>query len=181
LFGLTYLHWPAGVCANKHEEGRRVIATLKAAAEHAEKGSFWESMDNARALALLQDRVGQVTTYLESCRAAFALIHRVMFPLNAQPVGLPALMERFRNGQAIYSFVRQHLICGANVAMSFVRVRYPHIDMEAVGTLPETPSGRTDMGPHYAACIGAAKKIAEQIIEQSDRERLGREQQVPST
>ena len=90
-------------------------------------------------------------------------------------------MEKFGNGQAIYSFVRQHLICGANVALSFVRVRYPRVDMEAVGTLSETPSGRTDMGPHYAACIGAAKRIADQIIEQSDRERLVREQQGPST
>ena len=138
-------------------------------------------MDRARALALLQDRVGKVTTYLESCRAAFALIHRVMFPLNAQPVGLPALMERFGNGRAIYSFVRQHLICGANVALSFVRVRYPRVDMEAVGTLPETSSGRTNMEPHYAACTGASRKIADQIIEQSDRERLGRDRQGPST
>ena len=122
-----------------------------------------------------------MTTYLESYRAAFALIHRVMFPLNAQPVGLPALMERFGNGQAIYSFVRQHLICGANVALSFVRVRYPRVDMEVVGTLPETSSGRTIMEPHYAACKGAAKKIVDQIIEQSDRDRLSREQQGSST
>ena len=104
-----------------------------------------------------------------------------MFPLNAQPVGLPALMERFGDGQAIYSFVRQHLICGANVALSFVRVRYPFVDMEAVGTLPETSLGYTIMEPHYAACRGASMRIVEQIIEQSDRERLAREQQGPST
>ena len=157
------------------------MATVRVATEHADRGSFWESMDRARALALLQDRVGQVTTYLESCRAAFALVHRVMFPLNAQPVGLPALMERFRNGHAIYSFVRQHLMCGANVALSFVRVRYPNIDMGLVGTLPETPSGHTDMESHYAACKGASKKIVRQIIEQSERDRLSREQQGPST
>jgi len=157
------------------------MAAVRFASEHADRGSFWESMDRARSLALLQDRVAQVTTYLESCRAAFALIHRVMFPLNAQPVGLPALMERFRNGQAIYGFVRQHLMCGANVALSFVRVRYPSVDMEAVGTLPETASGHTMMEPHYAACKGAAKKIVRQIIEQSEREYMDREQQGPST
>jgi hypothetical protein len=43
-----------------------------------------------------------------------------MFPLNDQPDGLPALLGRFENGDAIYRFVREHLRYGALVALSFV-------------------------------------------------------------
>jgi hypothetical protein len=68
-----------------------------------------------------------------------------MFPLNDQPEGLPALLERFENGEATYRFVRRHLHCGAQVSLSFVQVHYPEVDMELVKTLPPTPSGHTEM------------------------------------
>jgi hypothetical protein len=101
-----------------------------------------------------------------------------MFPLNDQPNGLPALLEWFENGEAIYHFVRRHLHCDAQVALSFVRVHYPEVDMELVKTLPPTPSGCTDMTPHYAACHRAAKYIAAHIVDESDRERALRNPQV---
>jgi hypothetical protein len=43
--------------------------------------------------------------------------------------------------------------------------------MELVKTLPPTPSGRTETTSHYAVCHRAAKYIATQIIDESDRER----------
>jgi hypothetical protein len=43
--------------------------------------------------------------------------------------------------------------------------------MELVKRLPPTPCGRTDMTLHYAACHRAARFIAAQIIDESDRER----------
>jgi hypothetical protein len=111
-------------------------------------------------------------------RSALVVIHKVMFPLNDQPDGLPTLLERFENGEAIYRFVRRHLQCGAQVALSFVWVHYPEVDMELVKTLPPTPSRRTDMTTHYVACHRAAKYIATQIIAESDRERAHRGPQV---
>jgi hypothetical protein len=83
-----------------------------------------------------------------------------MFPLNHQPNGLPALLSRFENGEAIYLFVREHLRCGPLVALSFVRVHYPEVDMDLVKKLPPTPSGRVDMTAHYSACRQAADCIA---------------------
>jgi hypothetical protein len=80
-------------------------------------------------------------------------------------------MTRFENGTAMYGFVKKHLFCGAQVALSFVRVRYPEVDMGVVGTLPETPSGMTLMTPHYDACRDAARSIAETIVTESDRDR----------
>jgi hypothetical protein len=50
--------------------------------------------------------------------------------------------------------------------------------MELVKKLPPMPSGRTDMNAHYAACHRAARCIAAQIINESDRERALQHPQV---
>jgi hypothetical protein len=94
-----------------------------------------------------------------------------MFSLNDQLNGLPALLKRFENREAIHHFVHQHLQCGALVALSFMRVHYPEVDMELVKKLPLTPSGRTNMSAHYAACNRATRCIVVQIIDESNRER----------
>jgi hypothetical protein len=129
-------------------------------------------------LSLLQDRISQAGVLTKTCRSALALVHKVMFPLNDQPDGLPALLRRFKNDEAIYQFVRRHLRYGTQVALSFMRIRYPEVDMELVKRLPPTLSGCTDMTPHYAACHRAPKFIAVQIIDESDRERALQHPQV---
>jgi hypothetical protein len=100
-----------------------------------------------------------------------------MFPLNDQPDGLPALLGRFKN-EAIYRFIREHLRCGALVALSFVRARYPEVDIDMVKMLPPTPSGRVEMAAHYSACKQAANCIAGQIIVESDNQRASRDHLV---
>jgi hypothetical protein len=57
------------------------------------------------------------------------------------------------------------------VALSFVRVHYPEVDMELLKRLPQTPSDRVDMESHYTACRDTADCIARQIITESDRQR----------
>jgi hypothetical protein len=98
-----------------------------------------------------------------------------MFPLNNQPDGLPALLDRFENSDAIYRFVREHLRCRALVALSFVRAHYPEIDLELVKMLPLTPNGCVDMDALYAACRQTADCIARQIIIESDCQRANRD------
>jgi hypothetical protein len=100
------------------------------------------------------------------------LVHEAMFPLNNQLKGLPALLDRFENGDAVYSFMREHLRCGALVALSFMHIHYPEVDLELLKMLPPSPSGRVDMEPHYAACKATADCIARQIITESDRQRV---------
>jgi hypothetical protein len=94
-----------------------------------------------------------------------------MFPLNDQPEGLPALLDRFENGNAVYSFVREHLRCGAVVALAFVRAHYPEVDLELLKTLSPSPTIHFDMEQHYAACRDTVDCIARQIITESDRQR----------
>jgi hypothetical protein len=63
-------------------------------------------------LTILQDRISQARALAETSRAALALVHKAMFPLNDQPGGLPSLLHHFENGEAIYRFIREHLRCG---------------------------------------------------------------------
>jgi hypothetical protein len=164
------------VCLDSAAEARHVNAHLLAAQTHANSiaDNFWADRSKAMKLTLLRDRIAQAGIMAETSRSALALVHDVMFPLNNQPDGLPALLERFENGTAVYSFVREHLRCGALVTLSFVRVHYPEIDLELLKTLPPTPSGRVDMEPHYAACKATANCIARQIITESDRQRASK-------
>jgi hypothetical protein len=126
-------------------------------------------------LTILQNRISQARALAETSRAALALVHKVMFPLNDQPDGLPSLLNRFENGEAIYCFIREHLWCGALVSLSFVRAHYPKVDMNLVKTLPPTPSGCVEMDAHYSACRHAADCIARQIISESDHQRANRD------
>jgi hypothetical protein len=126
-------------------------------------------------LTILQDQISQAGASAKTSRAALALVHQAMFPLNDQPDGLPSLLNHFENGEAIYRFIREHLRCGALVALSFVRAHYPEVDMILVKTLPPTPSGGVELDAHYSACRQAADCIARQIISESDHQRASRD------
>jgi hypothetical protein len=129
-------------------------------------------------LTVLQYRIAQARVLAKTSRAALALVHEAMFPLNSQPDGLPALLDRFENGDVVYRFVREHLHYGALVALSFVRAHYPEVDLELVKMLPPTPSGHVDMDALYAACRETTNCIARQIIIESDRQRANRDDVV---
>jgi hypothetical protein len=146
---------------------------LLAAQTHANSvaDNFWADRSKAMKLTLLQDRIAQAGVLAKTSRSALALVHQAMFPLNDQPEGLPALLDRFENGNAVYAFVREHLRCGALVALAFVRTHYPEVDMELLRTPPPSPTGCVDMEQHYAACRETADCIARQIITESDRQR----------
>jgi hypothetical protein len=95
---------------------------LRAAQAHANSiaDNFWADRTKAEKLTVLQDQISQAGALAETSRAALPIFHQAMFPLNDQPDGLPALLSRFENGEAIYRFVYEHLRCGALVALSFV-------------------------------------------------------------
>jgi hypothetical protein len=150
-----------------------VNAHLLAAQTHANSvaDNFWVDRSKAMKLILHQDRIAQAGVLAETSQSALALVHEAMFPLNNHPKGLPALLDRFENGNAMYSFVREHLRCGAVVALAFMRAHYPEVNLELLKTLPPSPSGRVDMEHYYAACRGTADCIAQQIITESDHQR----------
>jgi hypothetical protein len=164
------LHSSTDVCLDSKAEAQRVNTHLCAAQTHANSiaDNFWADRSKALKLTILQDRIAQAGVLAEMSHSALALVYEAMFPLNNQPKVLHALLDRFENGNAVYAFVREHLRCGALVALSFVHVHYPEIDLELLKALPPTPSGRVDMDPHYAACKDTSDCIARQIITESD-------------
>jgi hypothetical protein len=87
----------ADVCLDSEAEAWRVNAHLRAAQTHANSiaDNFWADQSKALKLTILQDRIAQVGVLAEMSHSALALVHEVMFPLNNQPEGLPALLDRF--------------------------------------------------------------------------------------
>ena len=65
--------------------------------------------------------------------------------------------------------VRAQIAAGAEVALAFVRSRYPHVDFAAVADGP-TAEGRrvTLMERHYEAVKVPADKIAEMLVRRSE-------------
>jgi hypothetical protein len=169
------------VCLDSAAEARRVNAHLIAGQTHANSvaDNFWADRSKAMKLTLLQDRIAQAGVLSKTSQSALALVHQVMFPLNNQPEGLPALLDRFENGNDVYSFVQEHLHCGAVVALAFVHAHYPEIDLELLKMLPPLPSGRYNMEHHYAACRSTGDCIARQIVIESDRQRANQGAAAP--
>jgi hypothetical protein len=152
----------ADACLDHKAETCRVNAHLRAAQTHANSitDNFWSTRPKAMKLTILQDRISQAGALAEMSHAALALVHKAMFPLNDRPDGLPSLLNRFENGEAIYRFIHEHLRCGTLVAHSFPRAHYPEVNMNLMKTLPPTPSGRVEMDAHYSACGQADDSFA---------------------
>ena len=106
---LKFLVICAGTRINAHEEGERVRNRLNSLCNVAAPVApyFWSDMPKGYVLALLQDRVEHVSEFVESCRAALAMVHDALFLLNPAPQGLTPLMRRFCHGEAVYDFVQE--------------------------------------------------------------------------
>ena len=125
-------------------ESKRVTSRLNALAELLTRAgaTFWCDREKGHVLALLQDRVGQVGDFVERCRRALTLVHDALFPLNPLPQGLHNLLRHFRKVLRIHQFVRDQLIGGARVALAWVRVHHPRVNLQKIARgLSPTPNG----------------------------------------
>jgi hypothetical protein len=88
----SLLNTDACLDAEAEAEARRVNAHLCATQTHANSiaDNFLADRSKAEKLTVLQDRISQARALAETCRAALAIVHQAMFPLNDQPDGLPA-------------------------------------------------------------------------------------------
>jgi hypothetical protein len=84
-----------------------------------------------------------------------------MFPLNEQPQGFWALLERFKHGVRIKEFVRQQLVAGATAALACVRAHYVSLDFAKIGHgAPRyLDGGVEDLRPHYDVVEAEAQNI----------------------
>jgi hypothetical protein len=168
---LQFLSW-AGMKGDMRAESERVMTRLNNLADQAptEASNFWQNRTRAYALVVLQDRVKQVRDFVDSCRSALELVYRSMFPLNDAPQGLGGLMQKFCNGNAIKSFVREQLVVGATAALACARVHCPGIDLVVIGQgVPLQPDGEVKlMAPHYDAATGPAEQLVNILESETD-------------
>jgi hypothetical protein len=90
-----------------------------------------------------------------------------MFPQNPQPEGLPTLMKTFKDGGEIHRFVRVQLVAGAKVALAWLLVHYPALDLDSISqSLPEPKGGGLiNMDPFYADSRRPAIQIIRHMLD----------------
>ena len=163
----------AGACLDSQAEEARLEEHLNGYAESEGLSThpFWSDRARGLVLAKLQDRAWQAAILLEVCRSSLARVYQAMFPLNEQPQGLAALVERFREGKAMKRFVREQLICVANVALAFVRSHLPDLDLKkiALGPAPVPGGGPVPMQDHYQATRTDALVLVHRVLKEQKK------------
>ena len=155
----------AGANLAPREEKERVAVRVNCLTQQDMEagGFFWMDRDRAMVLAMVQDRVHQVSRVLRQVQTSLASVLHVMFPLDVAPTTLSGLLSKFWNVNRVKELVRHQLIAGVKAALSLVRLHRPDVDLSAVaaGPPPRPDGGVWDMHPHYAA-IG---QYAEEIVD----------------
>ena len=147
------------------EENRRVDARLKAI--DAPSSSTRDFI-----LSLLHDRVTQVQSFAERCREGLAMVQRTLFPLNPAPSTLGGLLDWYRNPREVRKYVREQLVNGAIVALSFVRIHCPRLDIAKICRglpLRDGEDPRSNMQWHYDAVRRPAENVIRQLEWEEDQ------------
>ena len=122
---------------------------------------FWSDRSSARELAILLDRSWHAALLLQSCRTTLAKVYQAMFPLHDQPQGLPALLERFKDGRAIRKMLRSEVVHGANIAFAYIRLHWSYFNF--AGATEGLP-----LSDHYTSTFGWARKVVSLAQQQMD-------------
>lgn len=83
---------------------------------------FWTDHKRCFNIVQLQDRVSQVSEFVEFRRSVLAMIYNTMFPRNPEPQGFAELVGKFKHAEDIHYFVKIQLVAGAKLALAWVRV-----------------------------------------------------------
>ena len=114
-------------------------------------------------------RAQQIEDLVERCRNTLARLYDAMFPLNPVVVDIGSLLEKFGHGQEVTNSVRAQIAAGAEVALAFVRSRYPAVDFAAVATGPLSEGRKVAiMESHYKTVKVPADKIADLLLQRSE-------------
>ena len=85
-----------------------------------------------------------------------------MFPRNASIQGLDTLLQKFSHAKDIRRFVRIQLVAGAKLALAWVLVHQPRLDLDALSR--RLPSRRDPRGPRMDHFYEKAREPALRII-----------------
>ncbi|KAK1628927.1 hypothetical protein QYE76_003242 [Lolium multiflorum] len=99
-YALTELHKATEslnfIALNRAEENKRIHERVNALIQlSSAEEIFWREHSKASTVAQFQDRVQQVHHFFDKCYKAMRVVWKTMFPLNAVPPTLLALMSEF--------------------------------------------------------------------------------------
>ena len=121
-------------------------------------------------LTLLHDRVKQVESFAERCREGLAMVQRTLFLLNPAPSTLSSLLGWYRNPREVRQYVHEQLINGAVVALAFVRIHCPNLDIAKICRgFPLRGDQRANMQWHYDAIRRPAEDVIRQLEWEEDQ------------
>ena len=94
------------------------------------------------------------------------MVQRSLFPLNPVPPTPEGLFSWYRNPRQVRQKVREQLVNGAIVALAFVRVNCPSLDIAKICRgFPQ----RISMQGHYDAVRGPAENVIQQLEWEEDQ------------
>lgn len=141
-------------------EAERVKSRLDALARSGSKTpSFWSNRDKGYTLALLQDRVARDVVCLKSCSHDLTEVHHNLFPELPVPVNVKGLIERFCEGAVVRGATHEQLVEGAVLALSFVRLRYPSLNLDSLHLTPSCVPDDAQLGPIYDMMENTARQL----------------------
>ncbi|KAK1651265.1 hypothetical protein QYE76_069070 [Lolium multiflorum] len=139
-YALTELHKATEslnfIALNRAEESKRIHERVNALIElSSAEEIFWREHSKASTVAQFQDRVQQVHHFFDKCYKAMRVVWKTMFPLNAVPPTLLALMSEFGNAKKIRDLVRAQVFAGARFTLALVLARYPSAGLLSIANV----------------------------------------------
>ncbi|KAK1684937.1 hypothetical protein QYE76_045785 [Lolium multiflorum] len=124
------------IALNRAEENKRIYERVHALTQlSSAEEIFWREHSKASAVAQFQDRVQQVHHFFDKCYKAMRVVWKTMFPLNAVPPTLLALMSEFGNAKKIRDLVRAQVFAGARFTLALVLARYPSAGLLSIANV----------------------------------------------
>ncbi|PNT74519.1 uncharacterized protein LOC106865465 [Brachypodium distachyon] len=121
--------------------------------------AFWSNREKGYILALLQDRVARAVTCLKSCSHCMTEVHHNLFLELPVPVDLKGLIERFCEVAMVRGATHEQLVEGAVLALVFVRLRYPPLNLDFLHLTTSSVPDDAQLGPIYDAMEHTARQL----------------------
>jgi hypothetical protein len=150
------------IALNRAEENKRIHERVNALTQlSSAEEIFWREHSKASAVAQFQDRVQQVHHFFDKCYKAMRVVWKTMFPLNAVPPTLLALMSEFGNAKKIRDLVRAQVFAGARFTLALVLARYPSASLLSIA------NATGDLEALYPRVLLPANIIVDRLEEDS--------------
>ncbi|KAK1652293.1 hypothetical protein QYE76_070098 [Lolium multiflorum] len=127
-YALTELHKATKslnfIALNRAEENKRIHERVNALVELSSAKKFSGEHSKLRRGAI-SGSSSAGPPFFDKCYKAMRVVWKTMFPLNAVPPTLLALMSEFGNAKKIRDLVRAQVFAGARFTLALVLARYP--------------------------------------------------------